>query len=110
MWARDAEVALAAWLALGPFVLAPAGRAHGPLALDLACGALIALLALASYARPLRRAHLGELPVAMWLVAQGWSEGATPAAQSRVIVGLLVATLAIVPSRANEPPDGWRSR
>jgi hypothetical protein len=109
MWARDAEVALGAWLAAAPLVLGH----RGSLAFhDLACGTAIAALALLSYWKRARRAHLLELAIAAWLVAFGWiaaADGAGASAQNHAVVGLVLAMLAIVPSEANRPPRGWRS-
>jgi hypothetical protein len=110
-WARDMEVALALWLAVSPFVLRhPAGSSswiH-----DLGCASLLLVLALLSYGRRTRRAHLLELLLAAWLIGKGWmdaADAATAASQNHVIVGLVLAMLAIVPTEANRPPRGWRA-
>jgi hypothetical protein len=54
-----------------------------------------------------------ELPVTAWLIAYGRIAGGidpTPASQNHVLVGLLLAMLAIVPSMCLEPPQAWRAR
>jgi uncharacterized membrane protein len=110
MWARDLELALALWLAASPWIFghaAASARLH-----DLSVAAAVAVAALLSYGRRTRRAHLAELPLAAWLVGYGWwsaAEAATAASQNHVVVGLLLAMLAIVPSEANRPPLGWRA-
>lgn len=112
MWARDFEIALALWLALAPFVV---GRVHDEAAwmgtADLACAALVLCLALASYSRRFRTAHLAELPLAIGLAGIGWITSigeATPASQNRLLVGLLLAMFAVVPSEAFSPPRALR--
>lgn len=109
MWARDFEIALGLWLALAPWIFAH-GEAWLP-AHDVACAAAIVLLGLLSYWTRTRRAHLLQLVVGAWLTGFGWLgalEEATPATQNRILVGLLLLMLAIVPSRASRPPRGWR--
>lgn len=114
MWARDMELAIGLWLAMSPFVFGHPGADTALWANDLACAALVAVLAVSTYWRPMRRAHLAELAVAAWLVGWGWSTAyqsagaAPPASQNHVVVGLLLGMLAIVPSRASEPPAAWR--
>lgn len=110
MWARHLELAIGCWLAMSPFVFGyPEGDSSW--ANDLTCAAAVVVLALLPYWAPLRRAHLGELLVAAWLVGFGWFaafETPTPSAQNHIVVGLLLGMLAIVPSRASEPPLSWR--
>lgn len=117
MWARDVELCLGLWLWISPFVLRH-GEDARLWANDLVCGTLLVLLPLLSYGRRTRRAHLLELLVAAWLVGVGWAasaaasaaEGPAPAAaQNHVVVGLLIAMLAIVPSQASLPPEPWRA-
>jgi len=111
MWGRLSECLLALWLASSPMVFGHGERFDGCVN-DLACASLILLLALLSFLPPLSRAHLGNVVVALWLLALGYlgSEGhpPAPAAQNHVGVGLVLALFAIVPSRASEPPPAWR--
>lgn len=106
MWARHMELALGLWLAIGPFVF----RADGPFLRERLGAALIVALALACHAPRLRRAHLALLPVAGTLIATGWLAGGgladvpPPLDQNAIVVGLLLAMLAIVPSAASVPP------
>lgn len=112
MWARDVELCLGLWLATSPFVFGYAGDSQALLASDLLCATAIAALALLSYTRRLRNAHLLELPVAAWLIGFGWVralEGHAPSTQNHILVGLLVGMLAIVPNHASRPPESWRA-
>ena len=57
------------------------------------------------------RAHLATVAVALWLIAFGYLAGgvaAPPWAQNDVIAGLVLLMLAIVPTRALDPPPAWR--
>lgn len=116
MWARHMELALGLWLLTSPFVFRHASDRSGLWAHDLLIGAAVVSLALATHWRPLRRAHLVLLPLAVWLMGAGWwaARGAgihPPAAyQNWILVGLLLAMFAIVPSRASRPPKPWRRR
>jgi hypothetical protein len=108
MWARHLELALGCWLSLSPFLFrdgAPRGW------LDFAAGSAVASSALLSHWRPMRRAHLLTLLVALLLLIEGWlgtRDGASPAHENRIVVGLLLATFAIVPSHASAPPESWQ--
>jgi hypothetical protein len=79
------------------------------------CAAIVIALALAAHWRPLRRVHLLLLPVAVWLVTAGWwqTHGAgvhpPPAYQNHILLGLLLAMFAIVPSEASTIPETWRN-
>lgn len=110
MWARDFEMALALWLGAAPLVFRHAGAESW--AVDLACAAIVVGLGLVSYTRRARRAHLGTLAIAVGLMAYGWASSSVhdplPAHQNRIVVGFLLAMLAIVPTRASLPPEPWR--
>jgi hypothetical protein len=107
------EALLAAWLAASPFVLGSSKAAPWPVLHDLVVAALLAAPALLSLRRRWRRAHLLELPVALWLTGFGWVRHATAptaAAQNHMLLGLVVLMLAILPSEASRPPLAWRPR
>lgn len=112
MWARDLEIALACWLALSPFVFRHDPQSWTLFANDFACAAWIVTFALLSYVHRLRKAHLLQLVAAFWLVGWGWAQtrahGEMPASQNHIVVGMLLAMLAIIPSRASLPPERWR--
>jgi hypothetical protein len=110
MWARVIESNLACWLAISPFLFRHAPDAVLLWTNDLVCAGLLASLALLSFHHRLRRVHLLILPLAMWLLGVGLvrAYGAPDAAsQNYIVLGLLLGMLAIVPSRASEPPPGW---
>lgn len=111
MWARDMELMLGLWLLASPFVFAHRADAPHLWAHDLALGAAIAAIALAAHWTPLRRLHLLLLPVATWLIAFGWwatRDALAAAPQNWIVVGLVLAMFAIVPSCASDPPESWR--
>jgi hypothetical protein len=111
MWARTTEVMLAMWLAVSPFVFRHPPGERSLWGNDLACALLVATLSLLSFRRSLGRAHLGNLAVGLWLVGVGYV-GAhpepVPASQNHAVLGLVLLMLAIVPSRATEPPPAWQ--
>ena len=113
MWARNFEVALGLWLMMSPFVLShPEGDTwlwiH-----DLLLSVVIVTISVLCYVRSLRRLHLAQLAVASWLMGYGWvmaraAAEAPPSSQNHIMLGLLLAMFAIVPSESSRPPDGWR--
>jgi hypothetical protein len=110
MWARVIEFMLACWLAISPFVFEHPAHATILWANDLTCAILIATFSLACYHRRLKRAHLLNLPLALWLLSVGFmnvKSATTCAAQNHMVVALLLAILAIVPSRSAKPPQTW---
>ena len=79
------------------------------------------VLSLGSYWRPVRLAHLAIIPLALLLVVSGWlpiqelaplNVAVTPTQsaglQNHVVIGLLLGMFAIVPNRADVPPEKWR--
>ncbi|MFN7147530.1 MAG: SPW repeat protein, partial [Myxococcota bacterium] len=110
MWGRVVEVMLGGWLAMSPFVFHHAPDARALWTTDVLAATAIVTLALLSFQRHLRRAHLGQLLVAAWLVVVGWLGAPAPAAQNHLVVGLLLAMLAIVPSHASRPSPSWEAR
>lgn len=110
MWARVVEVMLGCWLAVSPFIFRHGGQTHLWIN-DLGCAALAIGLALVSFFRPLRYAHLGSAAVAMWLVGFGYfgaGSPPSPAAQNDILTGLLLLMFAIVPNEASQPPTPWK--
>jgi len=113
MWPRDLELSLGFWLLLSPFIFGHDDGAQGLWATDLVCGSLVLALALLAYRPRLRYIHLAELLPALWLIVCGWlgsQGGFAPGYQNEIVVGLLVAMIAIVPSKTDQPPEGWRRR
>lgn len=110
MWARDVEFMLACWLVASPFVFGHGADDTFLWAHDLAVAAVVASLALLSYWRPTRYAHLGIVLVALWLIGYGrFAQGSPPppALQNHMVIGMLLLMFAIVPNRAGEPPEAW---
>lgn len=112
MWPRVVELLIAVWLAASPWVLPmPAGAESSLRANALACAALTALFALLSFRATLEKAHLLSLAVAAWLIGIAFAAPNPPPPamyQNFVVVGLLILLVAVLPSRASEPPRAWR--
>ena len=112
MWARHLELCLGLWLALSPFLFGHSPEARSLWATDLVCAAAVVAFSLLAHWKRLRWIYLLELVVAAWLIAFGRLFAlsfAPAAAQNQILVGLLIAMLAIVPNEASLPPRGWRS-
>ncbi|HEX6985029.1 MAG TPA: SPW repeat protein [Planctomycetaceae bacterium] len=111
MWPRTAEVMLACWLAVSPFVFRYSGDRPLMWWHDYVVATLLAGLALVSFVQQTRRAHLFELLIAAWLIGYGWAttDGIHDAPrQNWVCVGLLLLMLAIIPSDCVKPPLAWQ--
>jgi hypothetical protein len=111
MWARDCEAMIGCWLLASPFIFGHPDTLWLLWATDLGAGLATIVLALASYWRPLRHAHLAILLVAAWLLGFGRLSGSpplAPALQNDILVGLVLLLFAIVPNRASDPPAAWQ--
>lgn len=111
MWARVVEIMLGLWLVVSPFVLRHDMDETLPWAVDLTAGTVVVVLALGSFHARLRRLHLLELLVAASLLAFGWLGGGLdpePAHRNWVVLALLLAMVAVVPSHAHDPPRAWQ--
>lgn len=109
MWVRTVEVCLAIWLALSPVILVdhPGGRWT---AIDLLTATAIATLALLSFWHRTRYAHLGILVPAAAMMLHGRFLAGDPMqalAQNHLVLGLLLAMFAIIPTRVVLPPLPW---
>jgi hypothetical protein len=110
MWPRIVEILLGIWLIASPFIFRTAETGVLGAVNDLICGSAVVVLALVSFSGRFYRAHFLILLVAGWLVTTGYIAGhpAPPAAQNLIIIGLLLAMFAIIPSRINEMPKSWQ--
>ncbi|MBS0625138.1 MAG: hypothetical protein JSS32_03725 [Verrucomicrobia bacterium] len=112
MWARVIEFMLACWLSLSPFILRYSDEEPTYFwASDFTCAFLIALFSLLSFWHPLRKIHLMNLGVAIWLWTLGYlnfPEVALPPQENSVAIGLLLLMLALIPNHAHLPPPSWR--
>jgi hypothetical protein len=112
MWARVVEVMLGCWLAVSPFVFRHAGEERALWTNDLLCASIVVALALLSFWRPSRHAHLLTCAVALWLIGFGYlmsPHPTPPALQNDILVGWLLLMFAIIPNEASLPPRSWRS-
>ena len=112
MWPRVTELVIAAWLAASPWVLpAPTGAESFLRANALVCAALIALFALLSFRAAFEKAHLLSIAMALWIIGVAFAAPNPPPPamyQNFVVAGLLLLMIAVLPSRASEPPKAWR--
>lgn len=107
MWPRVVESALGVWLVLSSYLLVPARMLEATAVLIVA-GLLVLAVELVARWRP--RLHLLVLSIAVGLIGWGWLSFPRPgpaAAQNAILTGLTLGLLAIVPSRATEPPPAW---
>jgi hypothetical protein len=112
MWARVIEVMLGCWLALSPFIFRHGTDDRVLWLNDLFSAMAVIVLALVSFWPPLRFAYIGNLAIALWLMAFGfWASPypTPPALQNDIVVGLLLLMFAIVPNEASRPPVPWRA-
>lgn len=110
MWPRIVELLMGAWLLASPLVLenAPGGVDR---VVTWLSGVAVLALSGSTFAERFRRNHLGNLVVAAALIAWGWSQAPRPGpawAQSLILTGLLLGLVAVVPTQASLPPEGWR--
>ncbi|MGD2045304.1 MAG: hypothetical protein PVH96_03715 [Gemmatimonadota bacterium] len=110
MWPRVLESVLGVWLVLSSYALVPA-RMLEATAVLIAAGLLVLLIELAARWRP--PLHFAVLAIAAGLIGWGWLRFPRPgpaAAQNAMLTGLTLGLLAIVPSKATEPPPAWKSQ
>lgn len=111
MWSRNVEMMLGVWLSLSPFIFGHPDEKIIWWINDFACALLIVTIALLAYWGPLRRIHLLSVGIALWLIGFGYFSApypTPPALQNHILVGLLLAMFAIVPSHASQPSLAWR--
>ncbi|MEQ8787096.1 MAG: hypothetical protein RIC55_12385 [Pirellulaceae bacterium] len=111
MWSRVVEVMLGCWLVVSPFVFRYADNATWLWGGTFATATVVILLALSSYWRPMRHAHLATFAVAagMILVGRFLPADAPPLAyQNFIYVGVLLLMFSLVPNDASRPPRSWK--
>ena len=111
MWARVVEFMLACWLSISPFVFRYPDEATFFWANDLTCSSLIAIFALISYRVSLRKMHLCNLIIAIYLIALSYflqSSTYYEALQNYMVLGILLLMIAIIPTHADKPPKAWQ--
>src|SRR5918999_1339915 len=69
MWARIVEVMLGCWLALSPFIFNHPTEKSAWWINDLTSGIALVTLALFSFWRPMRHAHLAIVLLGLWLIS-----------------------------------------
>jgi CHASE2 domain-containing sensor protein len=110
MWPRAVEIGLGVWLGMSPFIFRYTDDMQAWRTLDLAAAALIIGFGLLSFWRPSHRAHVVTLFVAGLLAGYSYFVIGQPApahAQNHLIVGILLAMLALIPSQYDKPRVKW---
>lgn len=111
MWARVVEAMLALWLALSGFIFAVPAAETAIWAVNLSAALLVLGFSLACYWDRARRAHLATLAIALAIMIYGLVQPRPVVDwhQNYILVGMLLAMFAIVPSQAELPPRAWRA-
>ena len=110
MWPRYLEILLGLWLAASPWVLVHPEPYLRHLN-EIASGAAVVVLGIASFFRPTRWAHLLIGVVALWIGAAAYfyePRPGPPGAQNDITVALLLLMICILPNEASQPPRPWR--
>ena len=111
MWPRVAEIVLGCWLVVSPWLLPDQQRSASWHVNALVCGLLVVGLAALSFFPSLRKAHLAEILIGLWLLGSAyWSatHPAPPLVQSNILTALFLLNFAIIPSQATLPAPAWR--
>ncbi|MCI0382473.1 MAG: hypothetical protein L0207_05440 [Chlamydiae bacterium] len=111
MWARVIEFTIACWLAMSPFIFHYPKTDHLLWINDFSCAMMIAIFSLFSFKKSLRKIHLFNLVISLWLIGIGYATEnpkSIPPIQNYVTVGLFLLLIAIVPSESQLPPYPWR--
>jgi hypothetical protein len=107
-WPRYAELLVAIWLIASGWTL---DRSPDYRAVAVASGLAVVAFDFLSIAGVLRYLHLLILPVSAAQIALGlfYLPVRSAGAQNLIVVGLLLAMLAILPTEATQPPPEWRN-
>lgn len=111
MWARILELLLAAWLAISPFLFTYTSHATLFWTTDYICTASITLFSLLSFYLPLRKMHLFNLLIAIYLMTLPFIFKEIPnqsPLQNYMVLGILLLMVAIMPTDAHKQPKPWR--
>lgn len=112
MWPRYLEMLTGAWLIASPFVI-PHPEASWRQWNEILCGVAVVGLAIASFFRPTRWAHLVTGAVALWLGLAAYffePRPGPPGAQNDITTAIWLLMLVILPNESSQPPVPWRSR
>lgn len=110
MWPRVVELLAGLWLIASPWVIGAGGAVEGRWVPWIA-GAVVLVLSGSSFSPRFRMNHLGTLAVAFVVIGWGWFQTPRPGpvwAQNLMLTGLVLALMAVVPTEASRPPEGWK--
>jgi hypothetical protein len=79
MWPRVAEIILAVWLLVSPWVLLDNGLTRVGYANQIICGLAIIFLSTVSFWLRLGRAHIVEIPIGFWIIGSTYFSVSTSA-------------------------------
>ena len=109
MWPRYSEMLFGAWLVASPWIFNhPGGWFYWN---DIASGSVVILLAILSFFRATRWAHVAIGAVALWVGGTAYFLFERPgpaAAQNEITTALLLLLLFLLPNEASLPPTPWR--
>lgn len=111
MWARVVEFMLAMWLAISPFIFKYPDDARFFWANDFTIATLIAFFSLSSIYKSLRKIHLVNLAIALYLIFLSYLFQDSPmyaALQNYMVLGIIILMTGIIPAEASKPPVPWR--
>jgi hypothetical protein len=103
---------LGLWLIVSPFIFRHGPDDSGHWTMDLATGFAVMVLSFLSYSKRYGYAHFITLLVGLFLIGFGYafSHPRPPAAQNEIVIGLLLAMMAIIPNGADLPPEDYRTQ
>ncbi|MBS0629771.1 MAG: hypothetical protein JSS30_06055 [Verrucomicrobia bacterium] len=102
---------LACWLAISPFIFAYPGDATFFWVNDFITCTVIAFFSLISFYKPLKKMHLCNLVVGLYLIALAYVLKGDPmesTLQNYMALGILFFMIGIIPTDATSPPQPWR--
>ena len=108
MWPRVIEFMLACWIAMSPFIFRYPFNANFFWYTDLCCAGLVAFFALISLYHPLRKMHLCNIGVGLYLIGVNGFFDISPILENYMILGIILLIVSLVPIPANEPPEPWQ--
>lgn len=111
MWARIVEFLFALWLAISPFFFEHPRDDLFIWTNSFVCAALTSFFSLICFYFPLRKMHLCNLIVVLWLIILAFTAKQIPPPplfQNYLVFAVLNIFLCLVPTESEFPPYPWR--